>query len=276
VGAGSPQPSLGEQQQIREALADLLKQTRPVPGRTERAVDGGVGLPQVDRTEGDAAGPPWLPADRGRTAEELPMEADAARPFPRDPSPDVQAVQLHNTYLVAETEDGLIIVDQHALHERIIYQQLVDRIGRGRLESQRLLLTETVDVTPAELACLESFGELFDRLGLDLEPFGPTTVAIQAIPAALSDVDAATWVSQMLARLADKPDQTVTDEFIHELLDMMACRAAVKAGEPLAPEEIQSLLAQRTVVEKGSACPHGRPTTLRLTLRDLAKQFKRT
>jgi len=101
-------------------------------------------------------------------------------------------------------------------------------------------------------------------------------VAIQAIPAALSDVDAATWVSQMLARLADKPDQTVTDEFIHELLDMMACRAAVKAGEPLAPEEIQSLLAQRTVVEKGSACPHGRPTTLRLTLRDLAKQFKRT
>ncbi len=249
-GGGSPPPSPAEQQQIREALADLLKQTPPAPGRP---VAAGAGLPEADR-----------------------IEPEPARPVPPDPSSGAQAVQFHNTYLVAETEDGLIIVDQHALHERIIYQQLVDRIGCGKLESQRLLLTETVDVTPTELACLESFAELFDRLGLDLEPFGPTTVAIRAIPAALNDVDAATWVSQVLARLADKPDQTATDEFIHELLDMMACRAAVKAGEPLAPEEIQSLLAQRTVIEKGSACPHGRPTTLRLTLGDLARQFKRT
>jgi DNA mismatch repair protein MutL len=176
---------------------------------------------------------------------------------------------------VAETEDGLIIVDQHALHERIIYQQLVERISRGRLESQRLLLPETVDVTSNEMACLEAFRDLLERLGVEIDPFGPTSVAVQAIPSVLNDSDVVQWVRQLLARLVDKPDQAATDEFLHELLDMMACKAAVKAGDPLTPEEVESLLAQRTAVEKASACPHGRPTTLRLTMRDLERQFKR-
>jgi DNA mismatch repair protein MutL len=252
------------QQQIREAFADFLKNlpptrvTRPFGAEDE---PGSV----ANELSGDRR-PLLSPADR-RMADE-----------PRPPAlgPKGRAIQLHNTYLVTESDDGLIIIDQHALHERIIYQELVARIGRGPLESQRLLLPETIDVTPAEVACLESFGKLFEQLGLDLTPFGPTTVAVQAVPSVLSDVDVADWVSQLLVRLADKPDQAATDEFIQEVLESMACKAAVKAGDPLTAEEITALLERRREIEKPSACPHGRPTTLHLSISDLEKQFKRT
>ncbi|MBN1345208.1 MAG: DNA mismatch repair endonuclease MutL [Phycisphaerae bacterium] len=253
---GRPAPSPERQQEMRQALAEFLKNAPP-----------------TQRQPPDAPPPPLDPS-RPRAPFAEPIGDDS--PTPTSTHRPRRAMQFHNTYLVAESDDGLIIIDQHALHERIIYQQLVDRIGQGNLESQRLLLAETVNVTPTEMAVLDSFGELFQRLGLELVPFGPTSVAIQAVPSVLSDGDATDWVRQLLARLADKPDQAATDEFVHELLDMMACKAAVKAGDSLTPEEIEALLARRTDVEKASACPHGRPTTLRLTIRDLEKQFKRT
>jgi len=263
-----PSPGFGEvsasrQQEMRRAFADLLKNvppTRPVPGAA----------PPVDP---ERTLPPLTDAPKG--PEEFEVRGGEAVPMP-PPAPRRTGIQLHNTYLVAESEDGLIIIDQHALHERIIYQELVDRIRRGRLESQRLLLPETVEVTPAEVGCLEAFRELFEQLGLDLTPFGPTTVAVQAVPSVLSDLDVREWVAQLLARLTDKPDQTLTDEFLHDVLESMACRAAVKAGDPLTPQEITALLEKREQVDKPTACPHGRPTALHLSLSDLAKQFKRT
>lgn len=256
---GLTEPSPSHQQQMRQALADFLRNAPSAEPRPEEYV-------------APAAEPDAQPRDDGGTID----SDQAGAPDHASSGGAGNAIQLHNTYLVAETEDGLIIVDQHALHERIIYQQLVARIARGKLESQRLLLAETVNVTPAETACLDAFAELIERLGLDVMPFGPTTVAVQAVPSVLNDGDVVDWVRQLLARLADKPDQDVTDEFVHELLDMMACKAAVKAGDPLTTEEIEALLAQRSTVEKASACPHGRPTTLRLTIRDLEKQFKRS
>ncbi len=250
------------EQQMRQELAEYLKNLPPFQPK------------HVEPSEDASASPTDEPTSVGRRFEplpETPSEGAESAP-PQRP----RAMQFHNTYLVAETQEGLIIVDQHALHERVIYQQLVERIAQGNLESQRLLLPETVSVTADEQACLDAFGELFQRLGLELVPFGPTTVAVQAVPSVLRDDQAVDWVRQLLARLADKPDQSTSDEFIHELLDMMACKAAVKAGDALTPEEVASLLAKRSTVEKSSACPHGRPTTLRLTLRDLEKQFKRT
>ncbi len=260
--ARSTEETIAAQAQMRQALVDFLKQAPP---RQPAPVEARAPLsPDAETPSGDVGQAP------------PPAEVDDRWSRAAPPGPSARAIQLHNTYLVTESEDGLIIIDQHALHERIIYQQLVERISQGNLESQRLLLPETVNVTPAEAACLDTFGELFQRLGLDLIPFGPTSVAIQAVPSVLTDAGVADWVRQLLARLADKPDQAATDEFLHELLDMMACKAAVKAGDSLTPEEIESLLAQRVAVEKSSACPHGRPTTLRLAIRDLEKQFKRT
>jgi len=255
---------VARQREIRKAFAELMKRLPP---------DGGPTSPADQQTVPDQRpDSPTMPE-----AMPLPIESFASTDRgTAKSSPDGRAIQLHNTYLVTESADGLVIVDQHALHERIIYQQLADRISEGPLESQRLLLPETVAVTPTEMACLEHFGDLFRRLGLDLTPFGPTTVAVQALPSVLKDTDAADWVRRLLVRLADKPDQTLTDEFLFEILESMACTAAVKAGDPLTPEEIRSLLAKRDQVEKPSACPHGRPTALHLSIRELEKQFKRS
>ena len=186
-----------------------------------------------------------------------------------------RAIQVHNAYLVAETGDGLVIIDQHALHERIMYEKLKAQIVDGPLESQRLLLPETMTVTANQTALLQEHQVLLHQLGIEAEPFGQDTVAVHAFPSILKDVDTLAFLRDLLDRLAVKGQQTGPEEVIHDLLDMMACKAAVKAGDALTPEEIDALLAQKGLVEKSSSCPHGRPTTLRLTINDLEKQFKR-
>ena len=183
---------------------------------------------------------------------------------------------MHNLYLVAETEDGIVIVDQHALHERVIYEQLRRRITAGPLQAQRLLLPETLNVTSQQAALLETNAALLERLGIEVAPFGTDAVAIHAFPALLKDTDVVSFTRDLLDQLAQRAGGTGTEVVIHRILDMMACKAAVKAGDPLTQDEIDALFEQRHLIEKSSSCPHGRPTMLRLTKADLDRQFKRT
>lgn len=186
------------------------------------------------------------------------------------------AIQLHNTYLVAESEDGLIIIDQHALHERIMFEELKTRVTRGPLESQRLLVPASFRASPRQIALLEQIQPLLNRLGIEAVPFGPDSVAVQAFPTFLDRLDPAEFVRELLERGEQEQFDLHEEELLHEIMDMMACKAAIKAGDPLTPAEIEALLSRRQLVERSSNCPHGRPTTLRLSLRDLEKQFKRT
>jgi len=203
--------------------------------------------------------------------------ASAAWPRERGPCHPLRpAIQLHNTYLVAETDSGLVIIDQHALHERVLYEQLRQRMTAGALESQRLLLPETVPVTPRQLAGLETHADLLARLGIELSAFGPDAVAVQAFPSLLSDLEVKSFVRDLLDKLADQEQGAHPELLIQSILQMMSCKAAVKAGDPLTPAEIDALIASKDLIEKSSNCPHGRPTTLRLDLRDLERQFKRT
>ena len=214
--------------------------------------------------------PPW-PPDAGRDALAAPYR---------------QAMQVHGSYIVVACRDGVEIIDQHALHERLLYNDLKRRLaeaGSGRLTSQRMLIPETLSVTPAEAAALEANADLLARLGIEVLPFGPqrdrrpSAVAVQQFPSLLAErgVVASEFVRDLLDMLADR--ETVEPEHLIEgVLEIMACKAAVKAGDPLTAGEIDSLLARREQAEKSSACPHGRPTSLKLTLKDLAKQFKRT
>jgi len=225
-------------------------------------------------------------SDRSRSADGLSLWRSY---YGDSPSPDMhqpelegmvrrapgRALQLHNTYLVTETEEGLLIIDQHALHERVIYEELRQRITRGALESQRLLLPETLAVTPAQMSLLETHRDLLHRLGMEVSPFGPDTVAIQAFPSLLADTSARRVLGDLLDKLAEDDGAGDVEVLVHKLLDMMACKAAVKAGDPLTPEEIDALIAQRGLVEKSSNCPHGRPTTLSMSVKELDKQFKR-
>jgi len=225
--------------------------------------------------------------DLSAAAQKLPIAglggAEPARAVLDEKPPPAQAVsavapraiQAHNAYLVAEVEDGLLIVDQHALHERILYEDLRRRLAERPLESQTLLLPVVVQVPPDRVEVLEVHAELLSRLGLALTPVGPQSVALHAFPVLLERTDATAFVRDLLDLLSDQGRRPNLDALIHDVLDMLACRAAVKAGDPLTPEEIAALLARRELAEQASHCPHGRPASLRLTLRDLERQFKR-
>jgi DNA mismatch repair protein MutL len=190
--------------------------------------------------------------------------------------PSSQAIQLHNSYLVAQSEDGLVIIDQHALHERIMFEELLARLTRGPLESQRLLIPATLAASSRQLAMLDQIQSLLQRLGIEISSFGPTTIAVQSFPSFLERLDPAEFVRELLERGEQELLDLHEEALLHKILDMMACKAAVKAGDSLSPLEIDALLARRELVERSSNCPHGRPTTLRLSLKDLEKQFKRT
>jgi DNA mismatch repair protein MutL len=194
---------------------------------------------------------------------------------PVPPAVAPRAIQLHNAFIVAETEQGLMIIDQHALHERILYEQLRARIAEQPLQSQRLLLPEAVRVPADRVEALETHAELLQRLGIELTPSGPHSVTLHAFPAFLERVNRERFVKDLLDLLNERGSRPTAETLIHDALDMMACKAAVKAGDPLTSNEIAALLARRELAERSSHCPHGRPTTLHLTLRDLERQFKR-
>ena len=237
-------------QELRERLADFFRQ------------------PPTDVLPAVIAPPPAAP---------LPLRPSAPPP-PSSPPPPIPftAIQLHNSYLVAQDADGMVIIDQHALHERILYEELLARVTRGPLESQRMLLPVVVPASAAQVALLDRVRPTLDRLGLDVTPFGPDSVAVQAFPSFLHKLDPGEFVRELLERGEAEQLDVNGEELLHEVLDLMSCKAAVKAGDPLTAAEVDALLARRELVERSSNCPHGRPTTLRLSLRDLEKQFKRT
>ncbi|HSI32613.1 MAG TPA: DNA mismatch repair endonuclease MutL [Tepidisphaeraceae bacterium] len=219
-----------------------------------------------------------LPGDLNAPAAPAAMTTDASSIAPASPLPTLPstAIQLHNSYLVTETPEGMLIIDQHALHERIMYEELKARVTRGPLESQRMLIPPTVPATTRQVALLEQIQPLLGRLGIEVSPFGPETLAVHAFPTFLARVDPVEFVTDLLERGEQELLDLHDEELLHEILDMMSCKAAVKAGDPLTAAEIQALLARKDLVDRSSNCPHGRPTTLRLSLRDLEKQFKRT
>jgi len=190
--------------------------------------------------------------------------------------PASKAIQLHNSYLVVESGDGMLVIDQHALHERIIYEDLLARFTRGPLESQRMLLPLTLKASARQLDLINQVKPVLAKLGIEVEPFGPDAVAVQAFPSFLDRLEPVAFVQELLEKGEQELLDVNEEELLHEVLDMMSCKAAVKAGDPLTPQEIDALLARRELVDRSSNCPHGRPTTLRLSLKDLEKQFKRT
>lgn len=196
----------------------------------------------------------------------------------RDPSAATarsSALQVHNRYLVVETEVGLEVIDQHALHERILYEQLRDKVLAGALESQRLLVPEPVDLSAAEAAAVLEQTELLARLGVEVQPFGGETVLVSSYPAMLANWRPAEVLRDLVEKLLSGGKQPEMRDLLDELLHMIACKAAVKFGDRLTPEEIEALLAQRHLAQDSHHCPHGRPTALVFTREDLDRQFKR-
>lgn len=247
-------------------------QAEPGQAMPTYAIPANVSATEVDtfgqvRAALPAAIPsPWPPASAA-ACPSAGREGVVGRP---------RAIQMHNLYLVVEEQEGIVIIDQHALHERVLYEQLSARITQGPLESQRLLLPETLRVGPPQMALLETRADLLQRLGIEVTPFGTDTVAVHTFPTVLKDTQVVGFLRDLLDRLAQFDAGADTEAVIHEVLDMAACKAAVKAGDRLTDAEIEVLVAQRHLIDKATSCPHGRPTMLRLTKADLNRQFKRT
>lgn len=199
-----------------------------------------------------------------------------AEPLPKAERETTKAIQVHNSYLVVESDEGMLVIDQHALHERIIYEELLAKVTAGPLESQRMLIPMTVRASARQIDLLEQIKPMLARLGIEVDAIGPDAIAISAFPSFLDRLDPGVFVGELLERGEQELLDLHEEELLHEVLDMMSCKAAVKAGDPLTPQEIDALLARRSLTERSSNCPHGRPTTLRLSLNDLEKQFKRT
>lgn len=187
-----------------------------------------------------------------------------------------QFLQVHNSYILLQSDEGFIVVDQHALHERILYEQMVKQLNEGNLPSQRLLMPHSFEVTNAQLEAYESQKDLLVKLGIEVEPFGPNTLAIQSFPAMLNKADPVDFIKETLDKLVEEEADSDPERLIHEVLDMASCKAAIKAGQPLSEEEMSQLLKDKDIVQRTSRCPHGRPTTISFSLRELEKQFKRT
>ncbi len=191
----------------------------------------------------------------------------------------IRALQIHNRYLVTETEEGLEVIDQHALHERILYQQLREKVLAETMESQRMLVPEPIDLAASEAAAVLENRQLLARLGVEIEPFGGETVLLTAYPAMLAHFNPVDLLHGLVEKLSEKllasSQPPEPDALLDELLHTMACKAAVKYGDRLTSEEITALLTRRHWVQDHHHCPHGRPTTLVFTRQQLDRQFKR-
>ena len=262
----------GQGQQVRQAVADYLKEASPSSQTSLAFGSGGSSY----------RGPSH---SRGPSGQELREELDKLFEADRQGSSSVgqnvpairpTVMQVHKTYLVAESPEGLLIVDQHALHERILFERLSQRVSKGQVASQQLLVPMPVELSNQQRARLEEIKEILAQVGIELVDFGPDAVAVQAFPAMLDRADPAAAVQDIVDRLADVPSDSAGEQILEKVLESMACKAAVKAGDKLSDEEMTHLLADAQLVQKSSNCPHGRPAILKMSVAELEKQFKRS
>jgi DNA mismatch repair protein MutL len=182
---------------------------------------------------------------------------------------------VHETYIIAQTGDGVVIVDQHAAHERLTYERMKAELADGGVARQALLIPEVVELDPAEAERVAERAEELASLGLVIEPFGPGAVLVRETPALLGETDAAALVRDIADDLAEHGAALALSERLAEVCSTMACHGSVRAGRRLTAEEMNALLRRMEETPHSGQCNHGRPTYVELKLADIERLFGR-
>jgi len=250
-------------------------QQAPMPLAGTRVTDVGALWQSTPRTV--------LPAEEQGAQSFAPSAFSAANtpaPSLQDAAPETWPLgkaiaQLHGVYILAENAQGLVLVDMHAAHERIVYEQLKTQIDAQRISSQPLLIPATFPATAQEVATAEACAEALQELGLEISTLSSKTLAVRAVPSTLAQGDAVALARSVLAELSQHDASTVVQRARNELLATMACHGAVRANRKLTVDEMNGLLRQMEVTERSDQCNHGRPTWRQLTMRELDALFLR-
>jgi len=262
---------------------------------------GASGLMRAFRPEAPRSAAPWAPAASpyrpfeaaasapaaGRQAGFAEFEAPSARsepafvPSPAEEPPQrhplgAARAQLHENYIVAQTEDGLVIVDQHAAHERLVFEAMRNALHARAVPAQALLIPEIVDLPEDDCDRLVAHAEEFSKLGLTIERFGPGAVAVRETPAMLGEMDAAGLIRQLADELAEWDTTSGLKAKLEYLAATMACHGSVRSGRRMRPEEMNALLRQMEATPGSGQCNHGRPTYIELKLSDIERLFGRS
>ncbi|MEM8878399.1 MAG: DNA mismatch repair endonuclease MutL [Pseudomonadota bacterium] len=213
------------------------------------------------------------PASFAPAAYAAPDEATLADPdgFPLGAA----RAQLHETYIVAQTDDGIVLVDQHAAHERLVYERMKAALAENGVERQALLVPEIVSMDPADCARLCEHAEALMPLGLVIESFGPDAVCVREVPSMLGKADIQALVRGIADDIAEHGGSVLLEDKLHAIAATMACHGSVRAGRRLRPEEMNALLRDIEATPNASQCNHGRPTFIRLSLDEIEKLFGR-
>ena len=194
---------------------------------------------------------------------------------PVDIRPMIPLGQFRDTFIIAVDDEGVAIIDQHVAHERVLFEQVMERLTAGRMESQRLLTPILLDLSPAQRDALRLHGKTLERFGIELEEFGGDSVRLSALPALLDPAECEATVRALAEDLEGLAGGTGVDEALRKIAATMACHAAVKANYPLTLEKMRYILEELRRTAYSSVCPHGRPVVLRLTRRKNEKNFQR-
>ena len=262
---------------IGHPIADLAALWRPGENPSQPAAPHTVNdvAPALQWTPANAAGtgPDRTPSDPTH---------DPVHASTHDSPPDTAVwplgralAQLQGVYILAENAQGLIVVDMHAAHERIVYERLKLQLDEARLGSQPLLIPVSFAATPEEVLTAETHAESLNELGLDISTLSPRTLAVRAVPTSLSQADAVELARSVLAELAQHDASTVVQRARNELLATMACHGAVRANRQLTLDEMNALLRDMERTDRADQCNHGRPTWRAISLRELDALFLR-
>jgi len=276
---------------LRHALAEAgHRASTTVAGATLGAMrpePTGARIYQMDRpslgartTAYDAQAPGFAETAGMWGRVETPMEVSGDTPAPES-SPEnfplgTARGQVHENYIIAQTATGMVIVDQHAAHERLVYEKLKCQMAENGVTSQVLLIPEIIDLSAGDCARLIDLADDLAKLGLGIEPFGGSAIAVRETPAILGTVDARALVLDILDELTDKDESNAVQARIEAILSRIACHGSIRSGRWMRGEEMNALLREMEQTPHSGQCNHGRPTYVELKLSDIERLFGRT